>query len=72
MDQVQTSRTFVRLQPFVRNQVIRRSRINRVLNVVKDPDTNLDAQVDALLRERGITIDEDVDSHQGKPIQELP
>ncbi|TLG10238.1 sigma-70 family RNA polymerase sigma factor [Nocardia cyriacigeorgica] len=66
MDVEYMGRVLVRLQPFVKDHVIRRSRIDRVLGTLRTPPENLAAEIDRLLAKAGIDIEEDcapVDSH---------
>ncbi|WP_290047758.1 sigma-70 family RNA polymerase sigma factor [Nocardia nova] len=59
MDIEYVGRVLVRLQPFVKDHVIRRSRIERVLGTLRTPPEQLAAEVDRLLAKAGIDIDED-------------
>lgn len=59
MDIEYVGRVLARLQPFVRDRVIRRSRIERVLGTLRMPPENLAAEIDRLLLRAGIDIDED-------------
>ncbi|MFE3317561.1 RNA polymerase sigma factor RpoD/SigA [Nocardia sp. NPDC059195] len=59
MDIEYVGRVLVRLQPFVKDRVIRRSRIERVLGTLRTPPEHLAAEIDRLLIKAGINIDED-------------
>ncbi|MGC4994168.1 sigma-70 family RNA polymerase sigma factor [Nocardia salmonicida] len=59
MDIEYVGRVLVRLQPFVKDRVIRRSRIDRVLGTLRTPPEYLPAEVDRLLIKAGFNIEED-------------
>ncbi|MGW0329048.1 sigma-70 family RNA polymerase sigma factor [Nocardia sp. NPDC003183] len=59
MDIEYVRRVLVRLQPFVKEHVIRRSRIERVLGTLRTPPEDIAAEVDRLLVKAGIKIEED-------------
>jgi RNA polymerase primary sigma factor len=53
-------RVLARLQPFVRDRVIRRTRIERVLATLKSPPDGLRAEIERMLAKAGIAIEEDL------------
>jgi RNA polymerase primary sigma factor len=53
------ARVLARLQPFVRERVIRRSRIERVLGTLKTPANQIRPEIERLLGKAGISIDEE-------------
>ncbi|MFE3318159.1 sigma-70 family RNA polymerase sigma factor [Nocardia sp. NPDC059195] len=70
MDIEYVGRVLVRLQPFVKDRVIRRSRIERVLGTLRTPPEDLPAEIDRLLIKAGFNIDEDCAPVQTDP--EMP
>ncbi|WP_308161253.1 RNA polymerase sigma factor [Dietzia psychralcaliphila] len=60
MDLDRVRRLLVRLQPFVRDNAIRRSRIERVLGALQDPPDQVRPEVERLLAKAGIRIEEDL------------
>lgn len=59
MDIDRVRRVLVRLQPFVRENTIRRSRVERVLGALQDPPDLMRPEVERLLIKAGIRIEED-------------
>lgn len=59
MDIEYVGRVLVRLQPFVKERVIRRSRIERLLGTLRTPPEDIATEVDRLLVKAGIKIEED-------------
>jgi RNA polymerase primary sigma factor len=62
MELAQHGRVFARLRPFIRDQVVRRSRLERVLATFEMPAEELRLEVERLLVDAGVAIDEDVPS----------
>lgn len=60
MDLEYLGRVLTRLQPFVRDRVIRRTRVERVLGTLQSPPAVLRAEIDRLLAKAGIAIEEDL------------
>jgi RNA polymerase primary sigma factor len=60
MDLEHLGRVFARLRPFIRDQVVRRSRLERVLGTFGASADELRREVERLLGESGIAIEEDV------------
>lgn len=54
------SRILTRLQPFVRDHAIRRTRVERVLGTLQSPPDGLQVEIEGLLAKAGIVIEEDV------------
>lgn len=59
MDVKNLSGVFARLRPFIRDQVVRRSRLERVLGTFDVPADVFREEVERLLSEAGIAIEED-------------
>lgn len=59
MEVAQHGRVLDRLRPFIRDDIVRRSRLERVLGTFGTPADELRHEVERLLNERGIVIDED-------------
>lgn len=62
MDIEYVGRVLARLKPFVRDGVIRRTRVERVLSTLQGPADEVRPSLDRLLARAGITIDEDAPS----------
>ncbi len=60
MDIEYLSRVLMRLRPFVRNGVIRRTRLERVLGTLETPSDAIRPEVERLLAKAKIRIDEDL------------
>jgi RNA polymerase primary sigma factor len=54
------SRVLMRLRPFVRDQTLRRTRLERVLGTLQMPSETIRPEVERLLAKAGITIEEDL------------
>lgn len=71
MDLEYVGRVLARMKPFVRDQVIRRTRLERVLATLQVPASEIRPEIERLLTMAGITIDEDLipspPSAQGPP-----
>ncbi|WP_162529261.1 sigma-70 family RNA polymerase sigma factor [Segeticoccus rhizosphaerae] len=59
MDIEYIGRVLARLKPFVRDHVIRRTRIERVLATLQEPTDEIRREVERLLAKAGIAIEED-------------
>ncbi len=59
MDIEYIGRVLARLKPFVRDHVIRRTRIERVLGTLQEPIDEIRPEVERLLAKAGIAIEED-------------
>lgn len=59
MEVAQNGHVLDRLKPFIRDDIVRRSRLERVLKTFGTPADELRHEIECLLNERGIIIDED-------------
>ncbi|MFJ4171666.1 RNA polymerase sigma factor RpoD/SigA [Paenarthrobacter sp. NPDC089714] len=61
-------RILARLQPFVHERVIRRTRVERVLGTLQSPSEGLHSEIERLLAKAGIVIEEDVARVVDEPV----
>lgn len=62
MDLDYLSRVLMRLRPFVRDQTLRRTRLERVLGTLQIPADTVRPEIERLLAKAGITIEDDLTS----------
>lgn len=67
MDIEYVGRILARLKPFVRDRVIRRTRIDRVLGTLQSAPEELRLEIERLLSKAGISIEEDLATFAGGP-----
>ncbi len=60
MDLEYLGRVLARLKPFIRSEVIRRTRLERVLATLQVPASDIRPEIERLLARANIVIDEDV------------
>ena len=72
MDLEYVGRVLARMKPFVRDQVIRRTRLERVLATLQVPASDIRPEIERLLALANIVIDEDVVAPPPSPSQTSP